>query len=333
MSQTPDFLHGIAASAAKAAKGIDVDYLRTQAGAAGEAIGAKAADFRDAASAAKEDITNKITELDRMLDQSITEYNNAYTLMSDKGMRLYIERQRSCDAIAMVEALVNSIANRPKSFDDDFVTIDSHRKEFVGSYEFAERELQAARQSASGAGAGIAAGASVAFMAPSAAMWVATTFGTASTGTAISALSGAAASNAALAWLGGGALASGGGGMIAGQAMLALAGPIGMTVAGVTLLSSILLFSTNRMKLNKQKSEEIDSIKKNTQKVSEIDSVLSVLLSQTEALRSSLSSTSLGCLPYFSADYNSLDDDARLRLGSLVNSTPALSKLLNKTIA
>ena len=105
MSQTPDFLHGIAASAAKAAKGIDVDYLRTQAGAAGEAIGAKAADFRDAASAAKEDITNKITELDRMLDQSITEYNNAYTLMSDKGMRLYIERQRSCDAIAMVEEI------------------------------------------------------------------------------------------------------------------------------------------------------------------------------------------------------------------------------------
>ena len=79
--------------------------------------------------------------------------------------------------------------------------------------------------------------------------------------------------------------------------------------------------------------KEIDSIKKNTQKVSEIDSVLSVLLSQTEALRSSLSSTSLGCLPYFSADYNSLDDDARLRLGSLVNSTLALSKLLNKTIA
>ena len=39
-------------------------------------------------------------------------------------------------------------------------------------------------------------------------MGVATTFGVASTGTAISALSGAAATNAALAWLGGGALAA-----------------------------------------------------------------------------------------------------------------------------
>lgn len=72
-------------------------------------------------------------------------------------------------------------------------------------------------------------------------MWVATTFGTASTGTAISALSGAAASNAAIAWLGGGALATGGGGMAAGQALLALAGPIGWGIAGTTLLASVLL--------------------------------------------------------------------------------------------
>jgi len=56
-------------------------------------------------------------------------------------------------------------------------------------------------------------------MAPTAAMWVATTFGTASTGTAISALSGAAAESAALAWLGGGTLAAGGGGMTAGRSV------------------------------------------------------------------------------------------------------------------
>ena len=54
-------------------------------------------------------------------------------------------------------------------------------------------------------------------------LWgIATTFGVASTGTAISTLSGAAATNAALAWLGGGALAAGGGGMAAGEAFLTL---------------------------------------------------------------------------------------------------------------
>ncbi len=67
------------------------------------------------------------------------------------------------------------------------------------------------------------AGAGIAVLGPTAAMAVATTFGTASTGTAIATLSGAAATNAALAWLGGGALAVGGGGMAAGKAFLAMA--------------------------------------------------------------------------------------------------------------
>ena len=74
--------------------------------------------------------------------------------------------------------------------------------------------------------AGSTVGAAVAAFGPTAAMAIATTFGTAATGTAISSLSGIAATNAALAWLGGGALAAGGGGMAAGSAILALAGPM-----------------------------------------------------------------------------------------------------------
>ncbi len=62
-------------------------------------------------------------------------------------------------------------------------------------------------------------------------MGIATTFGTASTGTAISSLSGAAATNAATAWLGGGALAAGGGGMAAGAAVLTAIPFVGGAVA------------------------------------------------------------------------------------------------------
>ncbi len=61
-------------------------------------------------------------------------------------------------------------------------------------------------------------GAATAFVGG--AMWIATTYGTAGTGVAISGLSGAAANSAALAWLGGGTVASGGGGMAAGAAVL-----------------------------------------------------------------------------------------------------------------
>ncbi|GEO81093.1 hypothetical protein ROR02_12240 [Pararhodospirillum oryzae] len=62
--------------------------------------------------------------------------------------------------------------------------------------------------------------------------------GTASTGTAISALSGVAAHNAALAALGGGSLATGGGGMALGTSVLggAVAGPL-LAVGGLLLNS------------------------------------------------------------------------------------------------
>ena len=77
-----------------------------------------------------------------------------------------------------------------------------------------------------GAMTGTAGGALAAFGAYS----VATTFATASTGTAISTLSGAAATNATLAFFGGGSLASGGLGIAGGSAVL------GGLVAGPALL-------------------------------------------------------------------------------------------------
>ena len=205
-------LSDLKTAAQKGFSAIDVDTIKDKAAEATSTLVEKAGELKDAAIAAKDDIADKLTELDRMLQESVTEYNDAYTIMNDKGVQLYIERCRSLDSITFVENLVNSIANRPKSFDAEFEEISVYRKKFTESCEFAGRELQEARKAVVGAGAGLAAGASVAFMAPTAAMWVATTFGTASTGAAISTLSGAAATNAALAWLGGGALAAGGGG-------------------------------------------------------------------------------------------------------------------------
>ncbi len=96
------------------------------------------------------------------------------------------------------------------------------------------------------AGVGVGAGVAVAALGPGVAMGIATVFGVASTGTAVSALSGAAAANAALAWLGGGALAAGGGGMVAGEAFLALMGPIGLAIAGVGVIAGGLLFWKNK---------------------------------------------------------------------------------------
>jgi membrane protein implicated in regulation of membrane protease activity len=164
-------------------------------------------------------------------------------------------------------------------------------------------------------------------------MWIATTFGTASTGTAISTLSGAAATNAALAWLGGGALAAGGGGTAAGSALLAMAGPIGWTIAGATLLSSILLFTSKRAKLNKQKNEEIESVKKNTEIVKELDEKIKAILEETGNVRNGLNCVYTDCLRFYDKDYTTLSDEEKMRLGALVNNTKTLSVLFGKTVS
>ena len=323
---------GLKLAAQKGLASIDKEALKEKAAEAAGVLKEKAVVVKDAAVAAKDEIADKITELDRMLQGVVTEYNDAYTIMNDKGIQLFVERSRAVDTISFVESLVNSIANRPKSFDAEFEEIHINRKKFTDSCEFAERELKEARKAAVGAGAGLAAGASVAFIGPTAAMWVATTFGTASTGTAISALSGAAAQSAALAWLGGGSIAAGGGGMLAGKAFLAMTGPIGWTIAGATLLSSIVIFTTQKTKLSKQKNEEIQAIKQNIELVREMDGKISQILDNTISIRNGLNDTLKTTFPMYGANYLSLADDQKQHLGALINNTKALAALFGKTI-
>ena len=123
-------------------------------------------------------------------------------------------------------------------------------------------------------------------------MGIATTFGVASTGTAISTLSGAAATNAALAWLGGGALAAGGGGMAAGNALLALAGPVGWAIAGVALITSGLLFF--KSKNDKKHIEEVFTliserdVKSYNLAIVELNERISRIIDESKKLKDSL---------------------------------------------
>ena len=323
---------GVKAIAQKGLGSIDTDAIKDKVTGTAEVIKTKANEAKDTILDVKDDLAEKLTELDRMLKNSITEYNDAYTLMNDKGVKLFVERSRAVDSVSFVEGLVNSIANKPKSFTADFEQITSDRQKFTEACDFAERELMDARIAAAGAGAGLAAGASVAFMAPTAAMWVATTFGTASTGAAISSLSGAAATNAALAWLGGGALAAGGQGMAAGSAFLAMAGPLGWTIAGATLLSSILVLSTKKVKLNKEKNEEIQSIKENTERVREMDAKIDSVLKETSEIRCGLNEQYVKAVHLYGADYQTLEDDEKMLLGALVNNTKSMAAMFCVTV-
>lgn len=265
-------------------------------------------------------------------EAAIADYNGAFIMMSDKGLTLLRQRERSTDLIEFVELLVTSIANTPKSFETDFEEIDVNKARFLDAEEFARKDLEAARKSVTGAGAGFTAGVAVASMAPSAALWVATTFGTASTGTAISTLTGAAATKAALAWLGGGAIAAGGGGAAAGSALLALAGPIGWTVAGATLLASIALFAKKKFENREAKQEALTAVKQNTALVRAMDGQIGDLLQRTASLRQMLSKSYREALPFFGVDFRTLTKEQQSQLAALVNNTKACAAQLSLRI-
>ncbi len=277
-------------------------------------------------------IKKNTESLDETLQTALLEYNEAYTTMNDKGINLFVSRLRSTDLVLHIEDLVNSIANTPKSYETDIAEIQIQRMNFANAYDFASKELEAAKRGAVGASVGVTSAMAIASLAPSAAMWVATTFGAASTGTAISTLSGAVATNAALAWLGGGALVAGGGGMVAGQALLAMAGPVGWGIAGVSILASIVLFGKDRLKLQKEKKEQVESVKQNTHSTKATTLKIQSLLDETVTLREKLAQQYKECLTDFGKEFSEIPYERQMKLGALVNNTLALAKSFAKSI-
>lgn len=270
--------------------------------------------------------------LDKELLRASKQYNETFALVSEAGESLLTKRQEAVHVIEDVEKFVNSIARNPKTFTTDIQEITIQKKQFKTTIQYGLEQRKALESSAKGIGTGVAAGTVVAGLAPTAAMWVATTFGTASTGTAISALSGVAATNAALAWLGGGAIAAGGGGMAAGHALLALAGPIGWGVTGTSLAVSVWLAWRKNLKIQESKKDEIARIKNCIEALKEIKGKIEAISIKTSGFTDNLCDLLSSCNYLGEGDYSAFTDEQKRMLGTLVNNTKALSVLLNETI-
>ncbi|TCD53637.1 hypothetical protein EJ419_06580 [Alloscardovia theropitheci] len=299
---------------------------------AGNAIGDAANTVGETAAYAYNSAAKAIThdDSDQKEYQAATDqYNIAYNDLNHPGFKLLSSREKSAEFIDYITELINSIAHTPKTFETDIEEIIVQKKSFTDTEEFARKEIDNARKNAASA----AAGAAVALLAPTAAIWTATTFGTASTGVAISALSGAAANSAALAWLGGGALAAGGGGIAGGNALLALAGPVGWGLAGATILGSAFLYTHGQMEVDAERQKNLIALKKNTEEVKETTLKVTALEEKINNLRINLSHAFLECAPTFGADYTELNPDMQMKLGTLVNNTKSLSALLAEHIA
>lgn len=231
-------------------------------------------------------------------------------------------------SLTTIQSLFERIRNVPEDDKlkyDKLKAIRVHWKQQAENIEleYKKSEVKAAGQGAAGVGAGVA----VAALGPTAAMGIATTFGVASTGTAISTLSGAAATNAALAWLGGGALTAGGGGMAAGSAFLALAGPVGWAIAGISIVSSGLMFY--KTKNDKEKLENIFTLISNRD-VKSYELAIIELSERIERIVNEAGKLSEAIIKIetFGIDYTKMSEAQQYELGAYVNLMEASTRLL-----
>ena len=247
--------------------------------------------------------------------QAADEYDEAYKRMEQAGTSLYDKRQNSLTVIREVELLINSIANCPKEFDTKISHIQVERAKFQKTVDYATEAMKSTVKSGGSVAAGIAAGGAIASVAPTAAMWVATTFGTASTGTAISTLSGAVATKAALAWLGG-----------------ALAGPIGWGIAGGTTVISAVSLGHKNKKIADKAISEVKKIAIAKAELEETRIKIQYLTEETKKLLFALRDTTAASQFLRGANYLELSESEQYHLGSIVNNTSSLAVLLNKTV-
>jgi len=262
-------------------------------------------------------------------------YNESYTNMEKACGRLYEQRSASVKLVRIVEQVVNSIANTPKEFATKLGEINAHLNSFRETEEYAQEAYQASVKAGVSVAGSAAVGLGVATMVPTAMMGIATTFGSAATGTAISALSGAAAQKAAVAWIGrtfAGFAIKGGAGMAAGQAFLALAGPIGWGITAVSTGASLISLNKKNKEIAYQALLEAKEIAKAREAIDETTEKVNVLAKKTKMLNNDLSSQKEKILGFKDADYSSLSEAEQYFLGTLVNNTYSLAAILNETV-
>lgn len=230
--------------------------------------------------------------------------------------------------LGIIQSLFDKIRNVPSDKQDEYEKIKLVHMNWKQQVDKIENDYEKIKRDKVGVGIGGAlGGVGVAMLGPTAAMGIATTFGVASTGTAIAALHGAAAANAALAWLGGGALAAGGGGMAAGNALIALAGPVGWAIAGMAILGSGILFW-----MAKSDQERLENlfllISKRDQKlynqaIVELNERISRIIKETTMLMEAIID-----IVSFGTDYNKMTEKQQYALGAYVNLMNSATQLL-----
>lgn len=258
---------------------------------------------------------------------------SAVAKTNEKIGELGIHTSQLFNVLNIIQDRFDDIRNVPSEKQLAYEKLNTIRLNWKQHAETIELDYKNTASKHTGKGiAGLGSGVALASLGPTAAMGIATSFGVASTGTAISSLSGVAATKAALAWLGGGTLAAGGGGIAAGNAFLALAGPVGWAIAGVALLGSGFFLWLGKSDQNRLE-DIFDLISKRDVKsyeltYLELNERIDRIVDESQKLELAIDK-----IETFGRDYHLMTEAQQYELGSYLNLMNASIQLLVNPIA
>lgn len=271
-------------------------------------------------------------------DSAIERMNKANTNLQKKNKdvlrytrSLHFERGRLKDNINQIWMLLNSFRNKPESLNVKLESVKIKYDRYQKLLDEIEGSSEELAKVYGGALSTALFGTGVAALGPTALVSFATTFGTASTGTAISALSGAAADSAILAYIGGGALAAGGGGTALGSTILGLAGPIGWTIAATGIIGGGLIANGKNKKVIAQANSATKKINAQIRVVSGTMREISELETQTRRATSALK-MSYRRIDKLDREYDDLTNEEQDRLQATANNIYSFVELLDKKV-
>lgn len=282
-----------------------------------------------------EETEKKVNEL-KTICRSYEMCKNSLKLLAGE---LYYKRKEYLKELLSIQKQLSSVKNLPAWCFEDINSAIEQIKDFRTAVEFENNPKKFAEvtdqtgRTAVFIGTGTVAGAAIATLGPSAAMSIATVLGTASTGTAISALSGVAATNAALAWLGGGAIAAGGSGVAGGTLLLGMFGPIGVAVGAVSTVGGFMFMRSKNKEKRAEIEKNIDTIKRDILTIKPKLTRLSMLIKRSDNNYQLRFIVSINWLKSVQPkDYKQWNDTQRHELEKLINAVSNTVQLINERI-
>lgn len=264
-------------------------------------------------------------------DESYTRYKTVSKQTEEQALKLFETRKKSATLVELVNSLVLEFLNLPDSLDIKLSGNMDNLRQFTNFVDRQKLEQKKLNETANknfyyAAGCGV-----VATTGSPALMALATTFGTASTGAAISGLSGAAAHSAAVACIGGGALAAGGGGMAAGSAILNSLGPIGSILALFYAAKGGYSIYTNNLKQIEEYEEHIRELNRYCSRLTKTNYKLFLLTRETETISHAVN-LMMRDVWKLNRNFKTLDKEQKIKIGNLLNLNRMLTAKINQKL-